>query len=223
MGLNTQLSISPISEQQIYHQMSKGQTGEKTMNKKIIRVPEEIPKIDLKEWYDILKNPKKHIQKTKSMLKIPENCQILKGDILGVTIDNKVSLGIYTEQNQIIFFRLGDDRKCKDNILIHSSLHEFLKGQRDFFVLDTNLLLEEAKNPYLFNKFLFKELQLGEKFRYLTIYSPEETIFRAKSKIGIDILQLSVQNCNHIAFWSKTGGNYSVECLSIAYRIYQRL
>lgn len=34
---------------------------------------------------------------------------------------------------------------------------------------------------------------------------------------------LQAENCEHIAFWAKTGGNYSVEYFSIAYRIYHKI
>ena len=60
------------------------------------------------------------------------------------------------------------------------------------------------------NVFLYLLYQIKNKVKF-KIYSPEETVKRARSKIGERKFFLPGNNCEHFAIWCKTGVRQSYQ------------
>ncbi|WP_354670015.1 lecithin retinol acyltransferase family protein [Paenibacillus sp. BSR1-1] len=77
--------------------------------------------------------------------------------------------------------------------MLKTSIDEFLDGEEEYFSVDFDEFEETIES-------------LG-----LSLYTPEETIKRAYKKInqGEGSYNLIFNNCEHFAFWCKTGVKYS--------------
>ena len=115
------------------------------------------------------------------------------GDVIGVTRGSPIALydhyAIYIGKGQVIHYA-GDTLDFGKKIFIHQTpLQNFLKNSNVCF------------------KIVFpKELK---------VFSPEETILRAKSRLGETKYNLVFNNCEHFALWCKTGISASLQVLQI--------
>ncbi len=122
--------------------------------------------------------------------------------------------GIYIGDGKVIHYA----DKTKDfgrNVSIYETdLKEFTEGSQDYFVLhfpktggpprklrsSTNFDKNPREQTGIFD-FLFKA-----KYK---LFSPEETIERAKSRLGERAYNFTRNNCEHFALWCKTGVSFS--------------
>lgn len=121
------------------------------------------------------------------------------GDVIGVNRGVYQHFGIYVGDNRVIHysgshvdFNLSD---YKNISIREDSLDRFLHNNSEYFVFDC----EADKNKSLFSKNL------------LIAYTPEETVQRAKSKLGENKYSLPFNNCEHFAIWCKTGIHKSTQ------------
>ena len=136
------------------------------------------------------------------------------GDVIGITRRRALNIyehfAIYIGNQRVIHFAgEGDDFDKK--ISIHeASMGEFLKSDKDYFVLyfeeykDTPIKIQFATDFNFDNCELISRWDMGGH-KKIHIYSPEETISRARSRIGESNYNLVTNNCEHFAIWCKTG------------------
>jgi hypothetical protein len=106
-----------------------------------------------------------------------------KGDVIWA-IRLPFHCGIYEDDDSVIHFAPLDDSKTKANAVIHkSSLEEFSNG-----------------SPYIVIEFSSEKC-----------LSPEETIQRARSRLGENTYNLFLNNCDHFATWCKIGEHRSLQ------------
>lgn len=177
---------------------------------------------------------KRHVQNYINENMQLEAREIHRGDIIAVdrgladiNINIYQHFAVYIGNNQVIHYDVIEDSKnAADHIFpsIHmATLDEFLDGSEKFYVLDFDQPGSEAwqvraKKPsgtsgggtLSFNnndsrKNDFNELIKMMRKKEYHIYSPEETVNRAKTKIGERMYNLLINNCEHFAIWCKTG------------------
>ena len=125
------------------------------------------------------------------------------GDIICIDQSLYYHYGIYVNDEKIIHYapNAGEEVKGK-NAVIHSvNLKEFLNGKSEFYVYNCPKLPVILGNiPDPFTAFVHG----------YNLFTPEETVKRAESKIGEKNYNLIFNNCENFAFWCKTG---VAECL----------
>ena len=131
--------------------------------------------------------------------------------------------GVYADDDHIYEYNLNSDKKRID---IHTvPLSEFTRNADGYSILcfpEVNGIPDKIDVAALKNNFLgnhFNLFDTDEKIGPLVslisslkqsgsdyhLYSPEETIERAKSKLGEHDYNLFFNNCEHYAIWCKTG------------------
>lgn len=155
-----------------------------------------------------------------------------RGDILGLN-RNIIGFpyehyGIYVGNGKVIHYTsLTPGFKLYLEVA-ETSFKDFIKSDKEFFILNFNHLKEPAKSgpiPIELRRVLcpnctktledlmeVKELLQKSEMK---IYSPRETVRRAKSRLGEREYNLLFNNCEHFAIWCKTGlsKSYQIERL----------
>ncbi len=135
---------------------------------------------------------------------------IVAGDILAVDRGPYLHYAVYVGNGEVIHYSgLGGDFKGK--IVIHRApMSEFLKGSKEYFVLE---FADEKPEETTFLEGV-KQILRGEgitlmhnlkRERNYHLYSREETVQRAESRLGETEYRLLTKNCEHFAIWCKTG------------------
>lgn len=121
------------------------------------------------------------------------------GDIICVDRGLYIHFGIYIGNDRVIHYSGAnadfDLRDFKNMSIREDSMSRFLNNNSEYFVFDC----ESAENKTFFSKNL------------LLAYTPEETVARAKSKLGENQYSLPFNNCEHFAIWCKTGIHKSTQ------------
>lgn len=102
------------------------------------------------------------------------------GDVIKVNHTLYAHYGVYVGDKRVIHYtdEGGGDFK---GMVQETSLKSFLNGEDGYFVCEF------------------------DPDDYEQIYSPEETVERARSKLGEDDYNFFTHNCEHFAVWCKTG------------------
>ena len=135
---------------------------------------------------------------------------LLPGDVIGVKRIGGVyeHYAVYIGNDEVIHYA-GNGGDFNNDISIHQApISEFLDGSDNFFILDfpdkygrpAKINTSASLTGYAFSA--FKKFLKETKYH---IYSAQETIDRAKSRIGESDYNLVVNNCEHFAIWCKTG------------------
>ncbi len=119
------------------------------------------------------------------------------GDIVYVKRKGYRHFGIYTENEQVIHYYKERNPLLCDGIITETSLTEFMSASDTLYVLNG---VGSAAKSDLFD-WIIQRIFEGK----ITAFSPEETIRRARSKLGEQGYNLLLNNCEHFAFWCKTG------------------
>lgn len=135
-----------------------------------------------------------------------KNEALMYGDIIGISRDFYDHYGVYINDDSVIHYSSYDSDVSSENAVIETSLSTFCRGDEDLFKLDFDSLVRPDK-IYLLNADCtagsFAEKREPE-FSYM-LYSPEETVSRARSRLGESNYNLLLNNCEHFAIWCKTG------------------
>ncbi len=123
------------------------------------------------------------------------------GDIVYVKHRGYQHFGIYTGNDRVIHYYKEKNPLVSDGIIKETSLSEFMSGS------DTLYVLNGDSNHKQLLDWLIKRIW-GEDFHS---FSPEETVARARSKIGEKGYNLVSNNCEHFALWCKTGIGMSTQ------------
>lgn len=136
------------------------------------------------------------------------NDELVAGDIIGVERLGYAHYAVYIGNDRVIHYA-SETGDFGDNITIHEApMSEFLRGSDSFFVLDFPDEYGKPTKVYSSAAFLGSAFSIFAKaIKGITyhLYSPEETVERAESRIGETSYDLITNNCEHFAIWCKTG------------------
>lgn len=149
------------------------------------------------------------------------------GDIIGVTRKQALNLydhyAVYIGNDQVIHYSTkGCAGDFFGEVTIHQApIKDFLQNDENFFVLFFEDDRHAPKKIYRKSEMLTGDAVLRNQLIYsmsekFHLYSPEETIERAKSKIGEAEYNLATNNCEHFALWCKTGVATSFQVKKVA-------
>lgn len=138
--------------------------------------------------------------------------ELVAGDIIGVKRLGGIyeHYAVYIGNDEIIHYA-GTGKDFSDDIKVRKAkMSNFLKDSSDFFVLD---FPDEYGEPTKINyksgmacfgdiSNLLNKLIKADNYK---LFSPEETVRRAKSRMGENEYNLVFNNCEHFAIWCKTG------------------
>lgn len=146
------------------------------------------------------------------------------GDVIGVDRGFYQHFGIYIGDEQVIHY-YPIDGDMRNDITIHiTRFQTFLGEEEEYFICDFSKFYSKPEKNYevvsqgkKLSKLIAPKLNLTEEFEkangiYLAfatgkykVYSPEETVKRAYSRLGEKSYNLIGNNCEHFAIWCKTG------------------
>lgn len=128
------------------------------------------------------------------------------GDIIRVNRGLYSHYGVYVEPGRVIHYTGATGPEDFNGIVRETTLAEFLNGSPTFSVCTfpehpQNLPAVRPKNT------LSRILQAVRalKLTGYHLYSGDETVRRARSRLGEGGYNLALNNCEHFAVWCKTG------------------
>lgn len=142
------------------------------------------------------------------------------GDIVGV--GRKKALNLYEHYavyigNEMVVHYSGEGTDFSGGISVRKdTLQAFLKGDKNYFVLFFDKNSSDPHKIQVRTSFNMKDIENNaciklKRNRDFKIYSPEETVKRAMSRIGESNYNLVLNNCEHFAIWCKTGVSASYQ------------
>ena len=143
------------------------------------------------------------------------------GDVISVNHGIYNHFGIFVDKNRVIHYSGKDqDFFLRKMIIAETDMKTFLGNSDKYYVYrfseDKSSSVEriraEGLNRDLLDdaQALYLLYQIKNKVKF-KIYSPEETVERAKSRIGERKFVLPANNCEHFALWCKTGVRQSYQ------------
>ena len=133
------------------------------------------------------------------------------GDVIGVHRPGYEHYGIYIGNGRVIHYA-GDGSDFLGPICIHEAdFSEFIKDGGECFYLHF-----QEKLPIKI--YQSEKLYSGDKLPFANtkeyrIFSPEETVKRARERVGEEEYNLIFRNCEHFALWCKTGVEESTQVI----------
>ena len=139
----------------------------------------------------------------------PEN-----GDVIRVNRGVYSHYGIYVKDiNHVIHYTGATGPADFNGIVRETSLNEFLNGAKSFSVCHFPENPSELVNKLPANNggriFQLWQAVKAARLKDYHLYSGDETIMRARSKLGEGGYNLAFNNCEHFAVWCKTGEDRS--------------
>lgn len=136
------------------------------------------------------------------------------GDIIGVSRMNYEHYGIYVSDTCVVHYNIPSGKVLQPTVHA-TSLRHFLGSETDYFVLDfpqpyqppVRLGVQSPQDAQVSEELA---RQLCQTYGY-HLYTPEETVARARSRIGETSYNLLTNNCEHFAIWCKTGVSESMQ------------
>lgn len=136
------------------------------------------------------------------------------GDIIGVKRVGYEHYAVYIGNDRVIHYAAENGDFDGSGQTIHEApMSEFLRGSSSFFFInfpDKNGRFEkiyttggESVLTRVTDTLDLQQLLTGCPDYHL--YTPEETVERAKSRLGENQYDIAMNNCEHFAFWCKTG------------------
>lgn len=146
------------------------------------------------------------------------------GDVVAIDLGYYQHFGIYIGDYQMIHY-YPEENGDSGKITVHITQFEtFLGGEEEYFICDFSSLEETACNKVKvesavasLSTLIEPRLNLSEEFErakgiqiaFATakyhLYSPEETVARAYSRLGDTCCDLLQENCEYFIIWCKTG------------------
>ena len=140
------------------------------------------------------------------------------GDVIGVSRRLYEHYGIYVGAGRVIHYA-GEGGDFGGRVSVHEApIEDFVKEGEDYFVVSFApgfpIKLRSATS------FFFHGIMdyYGERFQQQEwdVFSPEETVQRAYSRLGEEKYSLIHNNCEHFAIWCKTGKAQSSQVRQVA-------
>lgn len=132
------------------------------------------------------------------------------GDIIGVDRGMYQHYGIYAGDNRVIHYTADTSDLDPENAEIQeTSLERFLRDDTEYFILEADEPSDSLLESFLAAA-LSNEKETGKRNRKkdtgaVQPFTPEETLKRARSRIGERKYNLLTNNCEHFVVWCKTG------------------
>lgn len=136
------------------------------------------------------------------------------GDIIGV---NRMGctykhFGVYLNDYSVIHYASRSGDFGKDICIHETTLIKFLDGANNYFVCKfpeaygrpSKINIKSAIGGSIYTP-KWNELFEFLKKKDYRLYSPEETVQRARGRLGESNYNLVTNNCEHFAIWCKTG------------------
>ena len=159
-----------------------------------------------------------HHENANNIKRAVRDDEIQFGDVVGVHRMRGLydHYGIYTGNGGMIHYAdpSGD---FGTNIVVHrTTLEKFKEDSEYLFVIDFDKFIKKNKvnifdiiTPLGINVSKLLIALLGNN--NYRIYSPEETVRRAESRLGERNYSITMNNCEHFAVWCKTGVSESTQ------------
>lgn len=143
--------------------------------------------------------------------------QAIYGDIIGVVRRNGAytHYGIYVSDTCVIHYAIPASMSVGHATIHATSLKLFLRNATEYFILDFPKPYQPPVvlgNDQPHNETISEQVarRLQQQYGY-HLYTPIETVNRAKSRIGETHYNLLTNNCEHFAIWCKTGVSESMQ------------
>ena len=132
------------------------------------------------------------------------------GDIIGVSRMLYDHYAIYVGNNRVVHYAAPDNEIGRNATIHEADFDEFMGSGKTYFILSfcgkypvrvhssTSFTVTDSYRQ------LYRPVNHSGKINY-RIFTPEETIKRAYSRIGETRYNLLTNNCEHFALWCKTG------------------
>ena len=141
------------------------------------------------------------------------------GDIIGVDRHGGTyaHYGIYVSDTCVVHYGIPASKTIGHAEIHCTNLRNFLRDDASYFILDfpkpyqPPVRLDNtggAPHANTYSEELARSLQQTYGYH---LYSPEETVARARSRIGETGYNLLTNNCEHFAIWCKTGISESMQ------------
>lgn len=151
------------------------------------------------------------------------------GDVVGVVRKKALNMyehyAVYIGENKVVHYS-GNGADFGGSVLVQiDSLKNFLKEDDDYFVLLFDKAFVAPRKIQVRTSFNLNDVNyenilfLGEKKKW-KIYSSQETVERALSKVGEAKYDLVLNNCEHFAIWCKTGVSESYQVKRVVKRVF---
>lgn len=146
------------------------------------------------------------------------------GDIIGVDRHGGTyaHYGIYVSDTCIVHYGIPASKTIGHAEIHCTNLRNFLRDDSEYFILDfprpyqppvrLDSMGANAPHANSYSEELARSLQQTYGYH---LYTPEETVARARSRIGETGYNLLTNNCEHFAIWCKTGISESMQVSSM--------
>lgn len=140
------------------------------------------------------------------------------GDIIGVVRSGGAyeHYGIYVSDTCIVHYAIPASMTIGHATIHATDLRNFLRSDTEYFVLDfpkpyrPPVRIENGGTGAPDPKAEELARRLQQQYGY-HLYTPEETVARARSRLGETSYNLLTNNCEHFAIWCKTGVSESMQ------------
>lgn len=156
---------------------------------------------------EIIKNIRTTIRGLRTLF-ANEETTLQYGDIIGICRGLYDHYGVYVSNDCVIHYSTPDGSDISANAaVIETSLHTFCNGDSGLFKLHFRDDAEIQGMTVVSNCIVSRQepLDFLRSLQEVRIYSPEETVARARSRLGEKKYNLLLNNCEHFALWCKTG------------------
>ena len=131
--------------------------------------------------------------------------ELKRGDVIYVDRGVYKHFGVYSGNDNVIHYT-KDEGGCLDGTIRETSLRKFLENENKCFVCN----FDEDGNRESVSQFdassgVWRQPLYPRERIFRKLYSPEETVSRARNCIGKKGYNLVCHNCEHFAIWCKTG------------------
>ncbi|UEL46891.1 lecithin retinol acyltransferase family protein [Terrisporobacter hibernicus] len=159
------------------------------------------------------------------------------GDVICVNHGIYNHFGIFVDKNHVIHYSGKEkDMFFREMVIDETDMENFLGESDKYYVyrfsqdkpFNVNRIRAEGLGRDLVDdvQALYLIYQIKNKIKF-KVYTPEETVKRARSRIGERKFLLHANNCEHFAIWCKTGVKQSyqvnavIKVMFVKYLIYE--
>lgn len=159
------------------------------------------------------------------------------GDVICVNHGIYNHFGIFVDKNHVIHYSGKEkDMFFREMVIDETDMENFLGESDKYYVYrfsqdkpsNVNRIRAEGLGRDLVDdvQALYLIYQIKNKIKF-KVYTPEETVKRARSRIGERKFLLHANNCEHFAIWCKTGVRQSyqvnavIKVMFVKYLIYE--
>jgi len=146
------------------------------------------------------------------------------GDVIGVARKSALNIyehyAVYIGNEEVVHYAAQGSDFSGEIAIRKASIYDFLKNDSNYFVLYFDDRCCKPHKIYKSTSFEHSDISVVDNFeRFFSqeykLYSPEETVQRALSRVGESKYNLVFNNCEHFAVWCKTGVSKSYQVNSI--------